>query len=90
MIPDEAIEAAAKAAHKAGSQYNDMEWEDLPAPLQKHYWFMAAASIQAAYPYIAAVVLNEAAESAIEQQFSEVTPRMLKNRARSYKPRHAD
>jgi hypothetical protein len=39
---------------------------------------------QAAHPHIASAVLNEAAESLIEQQFDEVTPRMLKNRARSY------
>jgi len=45
---------------------------------------------QAAYPHIAAAVLNEAAESLIRQEFDEVTPRMLKNRARSYKPRNAD
>jgi hypothetical protein len=45
---------------------------------------------QAAHPHIAASVLNDAAESLIKQQFDEVTPRMLQNRARSYKPRNAD
>lgn len=60
MIRDEVVEAAARAAHKAGSQYNDIAWECLPSPLQKHYWFMAVAAIQAAAPHMQCEACSDA------------------------------
>ena len=80
MIPRKAIEAIhAAICEESLEDHLDPEW---PGRCVK--------AAQAAYPYIAAAVLNEAAESLIRQEFDEVTPRMLKNRARSYKPRNAD
>lgn len=76
MIPDEAVQAArVKLEDVLGGWFDDLD--------------AIRQILEAAYPHIASAVLNEAAESAIEQAFSEVTPRMLQNRARSYKPRNA-
>ena len=78
MIPKKAVEAIhAAICEESLEDHMDPVW---PGRCVK--------AAQAAYPYIAAAVLNEAAESAIEQAFSEVTPKMLQNRARSYKPAH--
>ena len=80
MIPRKAIAAIhAAICEESLEDHMDPEW---PGRCVK--------AAQAAYPHIAAAVLNDAAESLIKQEFAEVTPRMLKNRARSYKPRHAD
>jgi len=79
MIPDKAVEAIhAAICEESLEDHMDPVW---PGRCVK--------AVQAAYPHIAAAVLNDAAESAIEQAFNEVTPRMLRNRARTYKPTNA-
>jgi len=80
MIPRKAIEAIhAAICEESLEDHMDPAW---PGRCVK--------AAQAAHTHIAAAVLNDAAESAIEQAFNEVTPRMLQNRARTYKPTNAD
>jgi hypothetical protein len=80
MISDEAVEAAARAQFE--KWHPEKKWDDRP-DIQRIFRRDALVSLEAAAPYIAAQVWDEAAASIIDEHGNPIQPTNINNPYRS-------